>query len=77
MPGHGPEGVVAIEHWWPHLSIDARHRVWAALEGDGELDATVVAEITEVIGADASAAVPGRLSAADRAFIITQGEVVD
>lgn len=77
MSGHGTEGHIGIEHWWPHLSIDARHRVWAALEGDGELDAVVVAEITEVVGADASVAVPGRLTDADRAYIATQGEVVD
>ncbi|WP_394554173.1 hypothetical protein ACDF64_06355 [Agromyces sp. MMS24-JH15] len=71
------EGRIPIERWWPRLSIDARHRVLEAMEGDGELDAIVIAEITEAVGADASAPVPGHLNEHERGYIRTQMEAVD
>ncbi|WP_350348037.1 hypothetical protein ABIQ69_15575 [Agromyces sp. G08B096] len=69
-----------VERWWPGLSIDAKHRVLAAIEGAGdaeevELDEVVSAEISERVGG--SAATPVRLSRKDCDYIRTQVEAVD
>ncbi|MFB9307737.1 hypothetical protein BJY17_002792 [Agromyces hippuratus] len=59
------------EHWWPKLSIGAKHRLLADL--DALIDAETAAEIEGLCGVP-----PGdRLDAAARAFIITQIEAVD
>ena len=60
-----------IERWWPHLSIEAKHRLLARLEAD--LDAETVAEIMSLTGGTA----PDRLTLAERQFVITQIEAVD
>lgn len=60
-----------IERWWPHLSIDAKHRLLGDL--DGEIDAATAAEIEAIIGGP----VDTSLSPAERAFIRTQMEAVD
>ncbi len=60
-----------IERWWPHLSIEAKHRLLVDL--DGEIDAETAAEIEAIVGGP----VDGSLSPAERAFIRTQMEAVD
>ncbi|MCD5345072.1 hypothetical protein PX701_09075 [Agromyces sp. H3Y2-19a] len=70
MEGHD-EGLPAIERWWPHLSIRARHRVLDDLTGP--LDELVVAEIVAITGASA----PDRLTEAEQRFVLTQIEAVD
>ena len=60
-----------IERWWPHLSIDAKHRLLVDL--DGEIDEVTVAEIEEIVGGP----VDTTLSPAERDFIRTQMEAVD
>ena len=60
-----------IERWWPHLSIEAKHRLLTDL--DGEIDATTAAEIEAIVGGP----VDPSLSPAERVFIRTQMEAVD
>lgn len=60
-----------IERWWPHLSIDAKHRLLADL--DGPVDDETAAEIESITGAGA----PERLTAAEQQFVRTQIEPVD
>ena len=60
-----------IERWWPHLSIEAKHRLLGDL--DGEIDAATAAEIEAIIGGP----VDTSLSRAERDFIRTQMEAVD
>ena len=60
-----------IERWWPHLSIEAKHRLLDDL--DGEIDAATAAEIEAIIGGP----VDTSLSRAERDFIRTQMEAVD
>ena len=62
---------VAIERWWPHLSIEAKHRLLAEL--DGEIDSKTAAEIESITGNVA----PERLSVAEQQFVRTQIEAVD
>ncbi len=62
---------VDIERWWPHLSIDAKHRLLAEL--DGPVDADTAAEIESITGGGA----PERLSAEEQQFVRTQMEAVD
>ena len=62
---------VEIERWWPHLSIEAKHRLLAEL--DAALDAETVAEIESITGGTA----PDRLTPAEQRFVITQIEAVD
>jgi hypothetical protein len=61
----------SIERWWPHLSIDAKHRLLAELEGP--VDADTAAEIESITGGEA----PERLSAGEQQFVQTQMEAVD
>jgi hypothetical protein len=60
-----------IERWWPHLSIEAKHRLLNDL--DGEIDEATSAEIEEIVGGP----VDTSLSRSDRDFIRTQVEAVD
>ena len=60
-----------IERWWPHLSIDAKHRLLANL--DGPLGDVTAAEIESITGRSA----PERLTAAEQQFVRTQIEAVD
>ncbi len=60
-----------IERWWPQLSIAAKHRLLADLDGD--IDDETIAEIEALVGA----LVSNQLTPGDRAFIITQVEAVD
>ncbi|HET8779692.1 MAG TPA: hypothetical protein VFM66_06425 [Agromyces sp.] len=60
-----------IERWWPHLSIDAKHRMLAEL--DGPIDAETAAEIESITGSEA----PERLTAGEQQFVRTQMEAVD
>ncbi len=62
---------VDIERWWPHLSIDAKHRLLAEL--DGPVDSDTAAEIESITGGRA----PERLSAEEQQFVRTQMEAVD
>lgn len=62
---------VEIERWWPHLSIDAKHRLLAEL--DGPIDADTAAEIESITGREA----PEHLSAGEQQFVRTQMEAVD
>jgi hypothetical protein len=62
---------VAIERWWPKLSIRARHRVLDDL--DAEIDADTAAEIESLTGE----AAPDRLTASEQAYVRTQIEPVD
>lgn len=64
-------GRVEIERWWPHLSIEAKHRLLAEL--DAALDAETVAEIESITGGTA----PDRLTLAEQRFVLTQIEAVD
>ena len=64
-------GHVEIERWWPHLSIEAKHRLLAELDAD--LDAETVAEIESLTDGTA----PDRLTPAEQRFVITQIEAVD
>jgi len=64
-------GSVEIERWWPHLSIEAKHRMLAAL--DGPIDAETAAEIESLTGGTA----PARLTPADQRYVVTQIEAVD
>ncbi|WP_448002538.1 hypothetical protein [Agromyces bauzanensis] len=61
----------AIERWWPHLSIESKHRLLAEL--GGPIDEKTAAEIESITGAGA----PERLSEAERQFVRTQIEPVD
>jgi hypothetical protein len=67
---HG-RNAMGVERWWPHLSIKAKHRLLADL--DGPIDDETAAEIEAIHGA----APPERLSRAAQDFIRTQGEAVD
>ncbi|WP_173922735.1 hypothetical protein [Agromyces sp. Marseille-P2726] len=69
--GSSTPGRVAIERWWPRLSIAARHRVLEDLEA--ELDDETAAEIESLTGEQA----PDRLTPGERAYIRTQIEAVD
>ena len=60
-----------IERWWPHLSIDAKHRLLAEL--DAPLDADTAAEIESITGGGA----PERLTTGEQQFVRTQMEAVD
>lgn len=60
-----------IERWWPHLSIEAKHRLLNDL--DGEIDQATAVEIEALVGGP----VEPSLSPAERAFIRTQMEAVD
>jgi hypothetical protein len=60
-----------IERWWPHLSIAAKHRLLADL--DGPIDDHTAAEIEAICGTSA----PERLTGAAQDFIRTQIEAVD
>lgn len=60
-----------IERWWPHLSIEAKHRLLADL--DGQVDAETAAEIESITGEQA----PERLSSGEQQFVRTQIEAVD
>jgi hypothetical protein len=64
-------GRVEIERWWPHLSIEAKHRMLVEL--DASLDAETVAEIEALTGATA----PDRLTPAEQRYVMTQIEAVD
>ena len=64
-------GRAEIERWWPHLSIEAKHRLLAQLDAD--LDAETVAEIESLTGGTA----PDRLTPAEPRVVITQIEAVD
>jgi hypothetical protein len=69
--GASTPGRVAIERWWPRLSIDARHRILADLEG--EIDEQTAAEIEALTGEPA----PDQLTSAERSYVRTQIEAVD
>lgn len=69
--GAVPVSAVEIERWWPHLSIEAKHRLLAAL--DALLDAETAAEIEAITGGGA----PERLSRSEQQFVLTQIEAVD
>lgn len=69
--GTEESGHVAIERWWPQLSIESKHRLLAEL--GGEIDATTASEIASITGA----ASPQRLSEAEQQFVRTQIEPVD
>jgi hypothetical protein len=64
-------GHVEIERWWPHLSIEAKHRLLAEL--DAAIDAETVAEIESLTGGMA----PDRLTLVEQQYVITQIEAVD
>ena len=64
-------GHVEIERWWPHLSIEAKHRLLAEL--DAAIDAETVAEIEALTGGMA----PDRLTLVEQRYVITQIEAVD
>ena len=64
-------GSVEIERWWPHLSIEAKHRLLAEL--DGPIDAETAAEIESLTGGTA----PDRLTPGDQRYVVTQIEPVD
>jgi hypothetical protein len=64
-------GRVEIERWWPHLSIEAKHRLLAEL--DGPVDAETAAEIESLTGGTA----PDRLTPAEQQYVATQIEAVD
>jgi hypothetical protein len=61
----------AIERWWPHLSIEGKHRLLAEL--DAPIDAETAAEIASITGEDA----PERLTPAEQRYVQTQIEPVD
>ncbi|MGW9182986.1 hypothetical protein [Agromyces sp. NPDC055661] len=61
----------AIERWWPHLSIEGKHRLLAELTGP--VDAETGAEIESITGEPA----PDRLTPAEQRFVLTQIEPVD
>ncbi|WP_157007349.1 hypothetical protein [Agromyces laixinhei] len=61
----------SVEHWWPRLSIGAKHRVLADMSAP--IDAETAHEIEELCGEPA----PVRLTPADEAFVHTQIEPVD
>jgi hypothetical protein len=65
------DDAMGIERWWPHLSIGAKHRLLADL--DGPIDAETAAEIERIHGV-----APGeRLTPAAQDFVRTQIEAVD
>ena len=64
-------GRAEIERWWPHLSIEAKHRLLAEL--DAAIDAETVAEIESLTGGMA----PDRLTLVEQQYVITQIEAVD
>jgi hypothetical protein len=66
-----PVGAAEIERWWPHLSIEAKHRLLAEL--DGLIDAETAAEIESITGGGA----PQRLDSGEQQFVLTQIEAVD
>lgn len=68
---------LAIEVWWPHLSIDARHVVLRDM--DAEFEASVVAEIAAIAAGAGwpEAMVPMRLDESERGYVLTQIEAVD
>ena len=61
----------AIERWWPHLSIEGKHRLLAEL--DAPIDAETAAEIASITGEEA----PERLTPAEQRYVLTQIEPVD
>lgn len=61
----------AIERWWPHLSIEGKHRLLAEL--DGPIDDETAAEIESITGESA----PERLTPAEQRYVLTQIEAVD
>lgn len=69
---------IAVERWWPPLSIEAKHRVLSAIEAAGDddvaLDDDLVAEIAAI---DGPGAAPTRLTRHEREYIRTQIEPVD
>jgi hypothetical protein len=62
---------VPIERWWPHLSIEAKHRLLAEL--DAPIDADTADEIQSITGV----AAPERLTPSEQRFVETQIEAVD
>lgn len=81
-------GRIPVERWWPPLSIEAKHRVLAAMEAaedDAEvtLDEELVAEIGAAGrgaaggGAATGGEAPTRLTRQERDYIRTQIEPVD
>jgi hypothetical protein len=62
---------MGVERWWPHLSIAAKHRLLADL--DGPIDDDTAAEIEAIHGT----AAPEHLTRAAQDFIRTQIEAVD
>ena len=69
--GSSTSGRVAIERWWPRLSIAARHRVLEDL--DGAIDDPTAAEIESLTGEQA----PERLTPSEQSYVRTQIEAVD
>ncbi|MFC6357121.1 hypothetical protein [Luethyella okanaganae] len=70
---HGsPE--LAIERWWPHLNIEAKHELLLNL--DEPLSAVVVEQIERVCGRPLPATRTS-LSVSEKDFIRTQIESVD
>ena len=63
--------VPGAEHWWPRLSIAAKHRLLADL--DAPIDAETRREIESLTGQ----ALPTRLTSGEADFIRTQIEAVD
>lgn len=79
MSERADPGRIPVERWWPPLSIDAKHRVLAAIERAGEdaevpLDEALRAEIG---AADEAREAPARLTPRECDFIRTQIEPVD
>lgn len=68
---------IEIERWWPHLSIEAKHRVLRDLEA--ELDEEAIAEIVVIAARSGrpDAEPPVRLEAHERDYVRTQIEPVD
>jgi hypothetical protein len=71
MANEGLAHDVAIERWWPQLSIEAKHRLLADLAA--EIDAETAAEIESLTGGTA----PDRLTPAEQSYVLTQIEAVD
>lgn len=63
-----------IERWWPQLDIEFKHEILADL--DAPLSAPALAQLVHLCGEDPEAG-PAALSEREKAFILTQIEVVD
>jgi len=68
---------IEIERWWPHLSIEAKHRLLQDLEA--ELDEEAIAEIVVIAARSGrpDAEPPVRLAPHERDYVRTQIEAVD